>query len=141
MPISPAQWLLSDPYLNPSPTLLTILQALEFFQQLAASRTATLDVTALNCLAAVHAAAGQTEEAEQAVARAGQLAAMQGMPPPPEATYALVQVSSRPGLPGVRVGAGAGADGGAARAELSGGDRPRRPPTRCCKWVPKRHMG
>lgn len=66
-------------------------QALEFFQQLAASRTATLDVMALNCLAAVHAAAGQTEEAEQAVARAGQLAAMQGMPPPPEATYALVQ--------------------------------------------------
>lgn len=78
----------------PDPTPYSAGQALEFFQQLAASRTATLDVMALNCLAAVHAAAGQTEEAEQAVARAGQLAAMQGMPPPPEATYALVQVGS-----------------------------------------------
>ncbi|GFR48274.1 hypothetical protein Agub_g10140 [Astrephomene gubernaculifera] len=66
-------------------------QAVEFFQQLASSRTAVPDIWALNCLAAVHASGGDMAEAEAIVRQANRLAADQGRPPPPEATYALLQ--------------------------------------------------
>eukprot|EP00198_Chlamydomonas_reinhardtii_P000427 XP_001689762.1 protein with 3 PPR repeats [Chlamydomonas reinhardtii] len=66
-------------------------QALEFFQQLSGSRSAVVDVWSLTCLTAVHASGGNMEEAEGAARRAHELAAEQGLPPPVEAAYALVQ--------------------------------------------------
>ncbi|KAG2425339.1 hypothetical protein HXX76_013753 [Chlamydomonas incerta] len=66
-------------------------QALEFFQQLSGSRSAAVDVWSLTCLTAVHASGGNMEEAEGAARRAHDLAAEQGLAPPVEAAYALVQ--------------------------------------------------
>ncbi|KXZ55014.1 hypothetical protein GPECTOR_3g177 [Gonium pectorale] len=66
-------------------------QALEFFSQLSASRSSAVDCWALNCLVALHASAGRLAEAAEAAARADAHAAEAGRPPPPEATYALIQ--------------------------------------------------
>ncbi|KAG2483919.1 hypothetical protein HYH03_017240 [Edaphochlamys debaryana] len=66
-------------------------QALEFFNQLSASRSSAVDGWALSCLAAVHASGGEMEEAEGALRQANELAAERGMPPPPEPTYAVMQ--------------------------------------------------
>ncbi|EFJ40780.1 hypothetical protein VOLCADRAFT_119885, partial [Volvox carteri f. nagariensis] len=72
-------------------------KALEVFQQLSSSRSSSVDLWALSCLVKVFAGEGNMGEAEAAQRRANQMAAEQGLPPPVEAAYALLQAYGQQG--------------------------------------------